>query len=190
MIFSKSKTILSYRSHQNVKILSMGLIIYFLNSCGTQQEEWKTSESSPKNTPKMVLSTLSGTPSTAGDNATFTVSLLTRPGQNIVIDVSSSDTTLGTVSPDNLTFSKDNYTTAQTVTVTGQCDNQSWVEATHSLHQQPHIIQRITKAFQPQTKRKRISKFHPSAGTLQKQATMPLFQYIYAWLQPHRFHFL
>ena len=125
MIFSKSKTILSYRSHQNVKILSMGLIIYFLNSCGTQQEEWKTSESSPKNTPKMVLSTLSGTPSTAGDNATFTVSLLTRPGENMVIDVSSSDTTLGTVSPDNLTFSKDNFTTAQTVTVTGQCDNQS-----------------------------------------------------------------
>ena len=55
MIFSKSKTILSYRSHQNVKILSMGLIIYLLNSCGTQQEEWKTSESSPKHTPKLVL---------------------------------------------------------------------------------------------------------------------------------------
>ena len=160
MIFSKSKTILSYRSHQNVKILNMGLIIYFLNSCGTQQEEWKTSESSPKNTPKMVLSTLSGTPSTAGDNATFTVSLLTRPGENMVIDVSSSDTTLGTVSPDNLTFSKDNYTTPKTVTVTGQCDNQSGgrVEAIHSLHQQPHIIQRITKVFQHQTKKKQISE--------------------------------
>ena len=119
MIFLKSKTILSYRSHHNILVLSMGLIIYFLNSCGTPQEEWKTSESSPKHTPKMVLSTLSGTASTAGDNATFTVSLLTRPGENMVIDVSSSDTTLGTVSPDNLTFSKDNYTTAQTVTVTG-----------------------------------------------------------------------
>ena len=103
----------------------MGLIIYLLNSCGTQQEEWETSESSPKHTPKMVLSTLSGTPSTAGDNATFTFSLLTRPGENMVIDVSSSDTTLGTVSPDNLTFSKDNFTTAQTVTVTVQCVNQS-----------------------------------------------------------------
>ena len=125
MIFLKSKTILSNKSHHNFLVLSMGLIIYFLNSCGPHQEEWKTSESSPKNTPKLVLSTLSGTPSTAGDNATFTVSLLTRPGENMVIDVSSSDTTLGTVSPDNLTFSKDNYTTAQTVTVTGQCDNQS-----------------------------------------------------------------
>ena len=51
MIFSKSKTILSYRSHQNVKILNMGLIVYLLNSCGTQQEEWKTSESSPKLAP-------------------------------------------------------------------------------------------------------------------------------------------
>ena len=117
MIFSKSKTIFSYRSYQNVKILSMGLIIYLLNSCGTQQEEWKTSESSPKHTSKLVLTTLSGTPSTAGDNATFTVSLLTRPGENMVIDVSSSDTKLGTVSPDNLTYSKENYTTAQKVTV-------------------------------------------------------------------------
>ena len=63
MIFSKNKTILSYRSHQNVKILSMELIIYLLNSCGPQQEEWKTSESSTKHTPKLVLSTLSGTPS-------------------------------------------------------------------------------------------------------------------------------
>ena len=83
----------------------------------------------------MVLSTLSSTPSTAGDNATFTVSLLTRPGENMVIDVSSSDTTLGTVSPDNLTFSKDYFTTAQTVTVTGQCDNQSggWKLHTHCI---------------------------------------------------------
>ena len=135
MIFLKSKTILSYRSHQNILVLSMGLIIYFLNSCGPRQEEWKTSESSPKLAPKMVLSTLSGTPSTAGDNATFTVSLLTRPGENMVIDVSSSDTTLGIVSPDNLTFSKDNFTTAQTVTVTGQCDNQSggWQLHTHCI---------------------------------------------------------
>ena len=44
MIFSKSKTILSYSSHQNVIVLIMGLIIWILNSCGTQQEEWKTSE--------------------------------------------------------------------------------------------------------------------------------------------------
>ena len=161
MIFSKSKTILSYRSHQNVKILSMGLIIYFLNSCGTQQEEWKTSESSPKNTPKLVLSTLSGTPSTAGDNATFTVSLLTRPGENMVIDVSSSDTTLGTVSPDNLTFSKENYTPHKRLLLQGNVIIIRGVEAIHSLHQQPHIIQRITKAFQPQTKKKPISKFHP-----------------------------
>ena len=43
----------------------------------------------------------------------------------MVIDVISSDTTIRTVSPDNHTFSKDNYTTAQTVTITGQCDNQS-----------------------------------------------------------------
>ena len=135
MIFSKSKTILSYRSHHIIKVMSLGLIIYLLNSCGTQQEEWKTSESSPKLAPKIVLETLSGTPSTAGDNATFTVSLLTRPGENMVIDVRSGDTTLGTVSPDNLTFSKDNYTTLQTVTVTGQCDNQSggWKLYTHCV---------------------------------------------------------
>ena len=143
----------------------MELIIYFLNSCGTQQEEWKTFESSPKQTPKMVLSTLSGTPSTAGDNATFTVSLLTRPGENMVIDVSSSDTTLGTVSPDNLTFPKTTTPPHKRLLLQVSVIINRGMEAIHSLHQQPHIIQRITKAFQPLTKRKRISKFHPSAGT-------------------------
>ena len=64
MIFLKSKTILSNKSHHNFLVLSMGLIIYFLNSCGTQQEEWKTSESSPELAPRIVLETLSGTPST------------------------------------------------------------------------------------------------------------------------------
>ena len=140
--------------------------------------------------PKIVLGSLTGTPSTAGDNATFTVSLLTRPGENMVIDVSSSDTTLGTVSPENLTFPKATTPPHKLLLLQGNVIINRGVEAIHSLHQQPHIIQRITKAFQPQTKKKPISKFHPSAGTLLKQATMPLFQYIYAWLQPHRFHFL
>ena len=108
-----------------IKLFFTTIISLSYISCGTQQDEWTSKESSPHLMPKIVLGSLTGTPSTAGDNATFTVSLLTRPGENMVIDVSSSDTTLGTVSPDNLTFSKDNFTTAQTVTVTGQCDNQS-----------------------------------------------------------------
>ena len=159
-------------------------------SCGTQQDEWTSKESSPHLMPKIVFGSLTGTPSTARDNATFTVSLLTRPGENMLIDVSSSYTTLGTVSSDNLTFPKKTTPLHKRLLLQVSVIINRGVEATHSLLQQPHIIQQITKVYLPQTKRKRISKFHPSAGTLQKQATMPLIQYIYAWLQPHRFHFL
>ncbi len=41
----------------------------------------------------------------------------------MIVDISSSDTGEVTVSPSSLTFSSDNYTTAQTVTVTGINDN-------------------------------------------------------------------
>ena len=124
---NSSKNKLFFRNPKNQFIFALSFLfnLYFLNSCGTQQEEWKTKESSPHLSPAIVLGSLSGTPSTAGDNATFTINLQTPPGVDMVVALSSSDTTLGIVSHDNLTFSKDNYTTTQTVTVTGQCDNQS-----------------------------------------------------------------
>ena len=62
--------------------------------------------------------------SESGSTDTFTVVLATRvPDGNVIVDISSSDTGEVTVSPSSLTFSSDNYTTAQTVTVTGINDN-------------------------------------------------------------------
>ena len=62
--------------------------------------------------------------SESGSTDTFIVELATRvPDGNVIVDISSSDTGEVTVSPSSLTFSSDNYTTAQTVTVTGINDN-------------------------------------------------------------------
>ena len=58
----------------------------------------------------------------AGGTAAFTVVLISRPGADVVIPVSSSDEGEGTVSPVSLTFGPGNWSTAQTVTVTGVDD--------------------------------------------------------------------
>ncbi|MEZ5544804.1 MAG: Calx-beta domain-containing protein [Lysobacteraceae bacterium] len=58
----------------------------------------------------------------AGGTATFTVMLDTQPTANVVIGLSSSNTSEGTVSPASLTFTAVNWNTAQTVTITGVDD--------------------------------------------------------------------
>jgi hypothetical protein len=58
----------------------------------------------------------------SGTSATINVSLNSQPGANVTINVSSSDTTEGTVTPTTLTFTPANFNTAQTVTVTGVDD--------------------------------------------------------------------
>jgi hypothetical protein len=58
----------------------------------------------------------------AGGTAQFTVKLNTQPTANVQINLSSSNTAEGTVSPSSLTFTTANWNTAQTVTVTGVDD--------------------------------------------------------------------
>jgi phosphoribosylformimino-5-aminoimidazole carboxamide ribonucleotide (ProFAR) isomerase len=58
----------------------------------------------------------------AGGTATFTVVLASQPTADVSIGLSSSDTTEGTVSPASLTFTTVNWSTTQTVTVTGVDD--------------------------------------------------------------------
>lgn len=58
----------------------------------------------------------------AGGIATFTVQLSSQPTGNVMIPVSSSDTTEGSVSASSLVFTTTNWNTAQTVTVTGVND--------------------------------------------------------------------
>jgi subtilisin-like proprotein convertase family protein len=57
-----------------------------------------------------------------GSSDTFTVVLDSRPDGVVSIAVSSSNTDEGTVSPDSLTFDSTNWSTPQTVTVTGVDD--------------------------------------------------------------------
>ncbi|MBN2777226.1 MAG: HYR domain-containing protein [Bacteroidales bacterium] len=73
-------------------------------------------------TPSSGLETTEG-----GSTATFTVVLNSKPATDltdyqVVIDVSSSDLTEGTVSPASLTFTAANWNVEQTVTVTGVDD--------------------------------------------------------------------
>ena len=58
-----------------------------------------------------------------GSTDTFEVRLGTLPSADVVIDLSSADPNEVALSADNLTFSTGNWSTAQTVTVTGIDDN-------------------------------------------------------------------
>jgi hypothetical protein len=77
------------------------------------------------NTPGVTFNPTSGLNTTeAGGTATFTVRLNTQPGTSnpIVIDLTSSDTNEVTVSPAQLTFDDVDWSTPQTVTLTGVDD--------------------------------------------------------------------
>ncbi|MBP9717773.1 hypothetical protein KBD59_00545 [Candidatus Gracilibacteria bacterium] len=75
---------------------------------------------------------LTTTESGAG-TATFTVVLGTQPTANVVVGITSSDTTEGTVSASTLTFTTTNWATAQTVTVTGVDDGADDGDVAYSI---------------------------------------------------------
>ena len=57
------------------------------------------------------------------DSVTFTAVLTSEPAGDVVLPFSSSDDSEGTVSPSELTFTKDNWSISQTITVTGVDDD-------------------------------------------------------------------
>lgn len=57
-----------------------------------------------------------------GGSATFTIVLQSQPSSNVTISVSSNDGTEGSTSPGSVTFTSGNWSTPQTVTVTGVND--------------------------------------------------------------------
>ena len=57
-----------------------------------------------------------------GGSDTFELFLSSEPVSNVEINISSSNTSEGTVSPSTITFTPENYSTQQTVTVTGEDD--------------------------------------------------------------------
>jgi hypothetical protein len=73
-------------------------------------------------TPTVVTTAPSGSTTEGGGTATFTVALGTAPTADVVIALSSSDTTEGTVAPATLTFTPMNWSMPQTVTATGVQD--------------------------------------------------------------------
>ncbi|MFA5946467.1 MAG: hypothetical protein WC813_00395 [Patescibacteria group bacterium] len=74
--------------------------------------------------PGLARTTVSGNVTEAGSTATFTVALRGKPTANVIVPLSVSDATEASVSPASLTFTALNYTTPQTVTVTGVDDSE------------------------------------------------------------------
>ncbi|TAG94907.1 MAG: hypothetical protein EAZ09_12470 [Oscillatoriales cyanobacterium] len=78
----------------------------------------------PTPTPGITVNPTSGLITTeAGGKATFNIKLNTQPTADVKIDLSSSNTAEGIVSPPALTFNSGNWNSTQTVTVTGVNDN-------------------------------------------------------------------
>ena len=74
--------------------------------------------------PQAIVTPTSGLVTTeAGGSASFTVRLDNPPTADVIIPISSSDATEGTVSTSSLTFTAANWAVPQTVTVTGLDDN-------------------------------------------------------------------
>lgn len=60
--------------------------------------------------------------SETGATATFTVVLNTAPSSDVTIDLASDDASEGFADPSSLTFTSDNWSSPQTITVTGEND--------------------------------------------------------------------
>ena len=73
-------------------------------------------------TASITVSALSGYTTEMRGTATFTVVLDSQQTSDVSIAVSSSDTSKAMISPSSLTFDSSNYSTLQTVTVTGVDD--------------------------------------------------------------------
>jgi hypothetical protein len=81
-----------------------------------------TATNTDNDSPGVSVSAISGNTTEAGGTATFTVVLNSEPTADVAVPVSSLDTTEGTVSTASLTFTPADWSTPQTVTVTGVDD--------------------------------------------------------------------
>ena len=70
----------------------------------------------------ITVSLISGDTTEAGGTADFTIVLDSEPTDTVTIDLSSDDTSEGTVLPASVTFTAGNWNTPQTITVTGVDD--------------------------------------------------------------------
>lgn len=71
-----------------------------------------------------TVSAVTGSPiNETGTTATYNIVLPAAPTANVTFTLSSSDTTEGTVSPTNITFTTGNWNTPQLITITGVNDS-------------------------------------------------------------------
>ena len=70
-----------------------------------------------------------------GDTRAYSVVLAKEPDDSVTISVNSSNSTALRVSPNRLTFTKDNYSTAQPVTITARADSDAEDELVSVYHQ-------------------------------------------------------
>ena len=76
----------------------------------------------------------------SGGTAAFTVALSSKPTGTVVLGVASSDTTEGTVSASSLTFTASDWSTAQTVTLTGVDDSPTPSNPNPSAGNRPYTV--------------------------------------------------
>ena len=69
-----------------------------------------------------------------GSTGVYTVKLATDPGGTVTVSPTSADPAAASVSPSSLTFTSSNYSTAQTVTVTGESDTDTTNETVNITH--------------------------------------------------------
>jgi hypothetical protein len=82
-----------------------------------------TVSNTDNDTPGFIVTPTSGLTTTeAGGQATFTIVLISQPTADVTVDLSSSNTAEGTVSPASVVFTSADWNTPKTVTVTGVDD--------------------------------------------------------------------
>ncbi len=109
------------KENQFYLLLLLVLTTLFLSACKETESDTGDAPNST-NYAGFQVSSISGDTSESGGTASFTAKLYTKPSSDVTITVTSDDITEGTVSPSSLTFTTENYSTAQTVTVTGVND--------------------------------------------------------------------
>jgi hypothetical protein len=70
----------------------------------------------------ITVSEISGNTTEGGGKATFTIVLNTQPSADVTIDLSSNDTSEGTINPASITFTSTDWASPQLITITGVDD--------------------------------------------------------------------
>ncbi len=88
----------------------------------------------------VTVSPTSGLSTTeAGGQATFTITLNSRPTANVSINLNSSNTNEGTILPTSVTFTTGNWNAPQTITITGVDDDVDDDDVAYTIETQPCI---------------------------------------------------